>query len=307
MKEWTSIHIYYHDFKRLDIVIRHLIPELRDYYFPRDDYFFLRYWEGGPHVRLRVNSGSGQELTKSLVEACQMFLQQTPCPVDITKEQFYLSMGLDATTGSNMLWFPNNSVEIVPYTPEFELYGDAVDIATQFFYHSSELCLRILRTMHSMSEKFNAALLTLILFLSHYMDHVSDGVANFLDHYYSSWSTLEDKYRVSHSNHREAPMEWEDFAHYDSTFFNNLITWNHALYNDIHFKGMVDSFTQLKTVKNQLPTDKKPVVAGLLHTTNNRLGLTPANETIMVAMARNWARHGRMFAEAIRQISHLSN
>lgn len=57
MSKWLSIHVWYHDLTHHDdlivLGIKPLVHKLRSEKVLRRC-FFIRYWTGGPHVRLRL-------------------------------------------------------------------------------------------------------------------------------------------------------------------------------------------------------------------------------------------------------------
>jgi hypothetical protein len=73
-QEWLSLHIFYkYD---LDLLLLNVIdPVLCQWYNERlvSNHFFIRYWEGGQHIRLRIKTGvhAMQKLTSELGKAYQ--------------------------------------------------------------------------------------------------------------------------------------------------------------------------------------------------------------------------------------------
>ncbi|MDA6131158.1 hypothetical protein OSK38_27810, partial [Escherichia coli] len=53
---WKAYHVFYHG--NLDILIQQCIKPITKKLLSEgiaEKFFFIRYWEGGPHIRLRVN------------------------------------------------------------------------------------------------------------------------------------------------------------------------------------------------------------------------------------------------------------
>lgn len=109
-----------------------------------DQYFFVRYWDRGPHIRIRFKGESTvieQLFRPNLVEHFENYFEDRPSkrtnpnyPVNFPEE---------------FKWLPNNSVQFFNYEPEFERYGGpvGVQIAEEHFQISSDVAL------HSIKEK----------------------------------------------------------------------------------------------------------------------------------------------------------
>jgi len=84
-----------------------------------DQYFFIRYWERGPHLRLRFR-GEVDVLERELkpeIDACfNDYMRRHPT----TREGW----AVEAATLQN--WYPNDSIQYVTYEPEIERYGGDV-------------------------------------------------------------------------------------------------------------------------------------------------------------------------------------
>ena len=52
---WLSIHMFVWDYSLFDNLIEHISSELKK--ADINNFFFIRYWEGGPHMRFRFKDG----------------------------------------------------------------------------------------------------------------------------------------------------------------------------------------------------------------------------------------------------------
>lgn len=131
--EWVSAHIFYsgdHDLLLAELVApfisnnRHLLAE-------PSPYFFIRYWEGGEHIRLRLCSESRTLLQKELTTLAADFFRQYPAHRAEKEDQ-------------NKTLYPDNSVQFISYIPETERYGNSQSLpwAEQYFAASSALILQ---------------------------------------------------------------------------------------------------------------------------------------------------------------------
>jgi len=138
-KAWLSAHLYYNEpwetFLRkailpyIETVLKTGVAE---------SYFFIRYWEKGPHLRLRFRGEAGaleavlkpnlKEHFKAYFEANPSVRQEPEYPADFPAEH---------------KWNPNNEVCFETYLPEVNRYGGktALAICEQQFQLSSFVVL----------------------------------------------------------------------------------------------------------------------------------------------------------------------
>ena len=88
-----------------------------------DQFFFIRYWERGPHIRLRFKGDAGvleEKVKPRLDEYFDNFFKENPSQ----RETFE---GLEKLPPEHQ-WLPNNSIQYIEYEPETERYGGPVAI-----------------------------------------------------------------------------------------------------------------------------------------------------------------------------------
>ncbi|MCO6478585.1 MAG: thiopeptide-type bacteriocin biosynthesis protein [Phaeodactylibacter sp.] len=128
MKEWLSVHLFFAG-SLSAFIVEAIVPFLQ--YAKRDGfidrYFFIRYGEGGQHIRLRFYTEKQKhEELKALVSSMfSDYFQHNP-----SKRKYHTDRGL----------YPNNSVQYIDYEPETDRYGgvQALMIAENQFMVSSE-------------------------------------------------------------------------------------------------------------------------------------------------------------------------
>jgi len=101
-------------------------------------YFFIRYWEKGPHIRLRLKRKPNiktEELSNIVLKEINNFILKNPSKLFITPE-----MEKQKTLES---WYENNQVLPIEYQPEVLRYGgvDALPLAELQFFASSRIVL----------------------------------------------------------------------------------------------------------------------------------------------------------------------
>ncbi|WP_188194655.1 thiopeptide-type bacteriocin biosynthesis protein [Nonomuraea sp. SYSU D8015] len=150
--QWVSAHIFYHGDQDPVIVylIQLIVEELADG-GPDPDFFFLRYWDAGPHVRLRVRAEprDHDRVRRVIEERCRAFFRACPSAHGMRQEEYEKSAALLAH-GEGMPDFtrelaPNNSVSFIPYRREYRRYGRvAMRAVEEHFVDSSRIVLSML-------------------------------------------------------------------------------------------------------------------------------------------------------------------
>ncbi|MGI5489621.1 thiopeptide-type bacteriocin biosynthesis protein [Microtetraspora malaysiensis] len=137
---WTSLHCFLHwDTEQNDAFLTDaagpLLAGLRADGL-LEDWFFIRYGEGGPHVRIRARAVRDPE-------ALQLSLAS-------------LIGGTDLPGAEG--WTPHGTVSEIAYEPEIERYGgvEAISVAEEVFCRSSEIVLEALSG--SSASRMNTAL-----------------------------------------------------------------------------------------------------------------------------------------------------
>ena len=153
--EWISAHIFYsgnHDLMLQELIAPfvknnlHLLVE-------HSPWFFIRYWERGDHVRLRLHHIESFFLKEDLVHMAGDFFKCYPAQRNTQPD-----------VDSDL--FPDNSVQFINYIPEVERYGNTRSLpwAESYFASSSALILKWLADRKNKNTSFiDAIKLHLIL------------------------------------------------------------------------------------------------------------------------------------------------
>ncbi|WP_028193596.1 lantibiotic dehydratase C-terminal domain-containing protein [Salinispora pacifica] len=170
--DWLSVHLFYQG--DLDPLLTGLAGpvsrELSEAGLVRQT-FFLRYWDGGPHVRWRLRPtepDAALPLRTLLRERCQNWLAARPSPTLLDAETYERSAGQLARwerTGRPHRLQPNNTMAFVPYVREESRYGTGGSAAAveQHFTESTELALELLGTRPALATRDTAAFATIVL------------------------------------------------------------------------------------------------------------------------------------------------
>jgi hypothetical protein len=163
---WISVHAFCHgdlDALLLDGV-RPLVTRLRAEGLV-DGFFFLRYWDGGPHLRVRLSAPGGEQAVRDrAVGWLRGYLRANPS-ADLINAVTYRSAAARYAAAEGVAAYlpkpmPNNSVHEIPYRPETDRYGEGQSLATveRHFVESSRIALGLVAAGLNPSQRYTAAL-----------------------------------------------------------------------------------------------------------------------------------------------------
>jgi Lantibiotic biosynthesis dehydratase C-term len=139
-------------------------------------WFYLRYWEGGPHLRVRAATlpDRGESVTGALRDGLAGW-HMPPSTLSATEYRQiaeHLARAEGRTDYERDL-LPPGTVRAVPYRPEHEVYGDGATLAAaeRHFVESSALALDVLATAPTQGVRRGLALSVNLMTLA---DHEPD-------------------------------------------------------------------------------------------------------------------------------------
>lgn len=147
---WHSFHIFCHDVSLHD----EIIITAQDYYKKNnlDKWFYIRYWEGGPHIRVRIY---GKNI--DIIEFKSYFEKVLNSNILLSKKQYYHNNKLDGKKipFEKLPWYPDNSIQNITYKPEVERYGgqNFIKKAEDIFHISSDLACSIIESNKKLTHK----------------------------------------------------------------------------------------------------------------------------------------------------------
>ncbi|RZQ63934.1 thiopeptide-type bacteriocin biosynthesis protein [Amycolatopsis suaedae] len=167
--DWTSVHIHYHD--SLDELITGAVRPLAADLTGRghlDGYFFVRHWQGGPHLRLRLRTPA--DVTGPVEQHIGGFLAASPSRTVISEEDYLRVAGplVSIERGQDEVepLRPNNSVHHVAYQPEYARYGgtpEAMRAVERNFTESSALVAEVLAASADPGRRTGQALAMMLV------------------------------------------------------------------------------------------------------------------------------------------------
>jgi hypothetical protein len=153
--DWVSAHVFYQG-DLTELVVDGAAPLVREMVSGglASGWFFLRYWEGGTHLRLRVlpagGDGNGDAVRALLTERLGRYLRERPS-AELMQPAEYARLAPVLAARERMpsyaeTMYPNNSVVFLPYRREHGRYGHgaSVEAVERHFVESSRLAAALL-------------------------------------------------------------------------------------------------------------------------------------------------------------------
>ncbi|MFF3866990.1 lantibiotic dehydratase C-terminal domain-containing protein [Micromonospora sp. NPDC001898] len=291
---WRSLHV--HRFGRQDaFLVEGLAPalaRLRAEGAVRRS-FFLRYWEGGHHIRVRVRTdpAAADVVVARLAEAATRYLRGNPDDVEFDQDEFMREAqptmaALEAVSPGRM--YPPDTVREATYTPEYDKYGGpgGVAIAEDFFDRSSRLVLAALPRLAAQPDRRLGLGFTMMLrglcaaglspaevavFFRDYCLLWSPWV---FDEFLETWPTLLADCGGPVTDQARRTLVTLPLADGYSTAVRAAVTAEHA-------DPTVLPAVALAGADADDARRRRVLLVGYLHTHNNRLGLTPEREAFL--------------------------
>lgn len=151
---WRAFHLFYHG--PLALVLQHFAQKAVGGLLAEgliDSFFFVRYFLGGPHIRLRIHprENSAREAVERLTDGAVYFFERFSSTRSLEPEairQQNLSILATAPEESDDRVYPDNTFIAFSFHPETERYGGPNLLAKSldFFALSSALSLSFVAT-----------------------------------------------------------------------------------------------------------------------------------------------------------------
>ncbi|MGK5691513.1 lantibiotic dehydratase C-terminal domain-containing protein [Streptomyces sp. URMC 128] len=304
---WLSCHVFHHgdtdplltdlllpmagDLRRAGRLLRH---------------FYLRHWERGPHVRLRLQVPSDQrDIVRAEVERRIVdYLERHPGPGDTDPVRLrealrHLSALEHGDVSDSRLQTPEppNSVRWFAYRPELDKYGGAegIAIAEDVFHASSLLTGQVLRLVGNDRARLGVSL-QLLLLASRALGFGQDDRVLFLHTYHERWAAYVSDERLLAAWDQQYELQRESYAALiDGLDAGEPIgkglgeRWERTLADALHrLRPLVEAGRVWPAeVDRSAPTvvALAALVSQYLHTTNNRMNVRPQGECFVAYLA----------------------
>ncbi len=317
-QDWFALHIFLSDAAATDrFLLDWVTPQVRRLMGSgaARGWFFLRYWEGGPHLRLRLRGLSAAGRAQLLAEvraALPGYLSAEPP----TRESYYRHHFFDGQPmdPAQLPWFDEGSVQVMPYDAEWRRYGGMAGLAVNegLFDLSSTLALSLVRASTAdVSRRLQLAASLMPLFARAWRADLP-GVARFLDDYVAYWTASSAQVQAFDAPGALAPAPTAEQCRRLAQQLQDDADGTPRSPAALLRAGLQAARSQWDIQRHQgllvSPITAAPVaddtqhrqalqamLASQLHMLNNRLGLAPMQE---VALARSLARTAHALARA---------
>ncbi|GLF96709.1 lantibiotic dehydratase C-terminal domain-containing protein [Streptomyces yaizuensis] len=308
---WLSCHVFHHG-DTDPLLTEALLPLVDDL---RQDgrlrsHFFLRHWERGPHVRLRLKVPVGHRdgVRAETERRVGAYLERSPGPADTDPERLRealrrLSELEHGDTSDEVLRTPEppNTLRWLDYHPELDKYGgpEGVAVAEGVFDTSSVLAGQVLRLGIADRARLGISL-QLLLLASRALGLDPGERVLFLRTYHEQWAPYVTDQRILASWDRQYRLQRDTYtALVDGLDAGEAIgrglggSWERALGDALdRLRPMVASGRVWPAGTDRAAP---PVVAlaslvgQYLHTTNNRMNVRPQGECFVAYLAHRAA------------------
>jgi len=282
---WHALHVYLPHSVQTRFLREVVDPVLRDAGL-RDRFFFLRYWQGGPHLRLRMHGASGA----TVASIRQALASAVPAGTPELAAEYAYEVSLQAQLAEREREQPAperaaGTVEEADYRPEYGKYGGpaGIRIAERLFGRTSAAVLDLIGARADPAPRAPVGDAIRVMAMSLRGSGLdAERSRAFLERYEQwwrpyvppgsdrTWPGLYDRTRDRIRHLCEAV--WHGDA--TDTFHD---TYAEALTEARRIGGPHGDLADLTLGT----TTYARCLAHYLHTTNNRLGIIPAGEAFL--------------------------
>ncbi len=305
---WSTWYVYLHrpaaeqDRFLLDVaapLLRSMVTQGR-----ASGWHFLRYWAGGPHLRLRLRDVSPADValvTADLRAAAARPVQHARVDAEVFYAQF---RGPGAEH-----WHDDGEVVLAPYLPETDRYGGprAMRRCEELFGLSSQIAVDVLAAARSAQDVRLVAIDFLLLMLDRIATGATDAMVS-ARRYFAAWDFSPEAVtdaatarRAAETMYWAAPQAWDRRPRAVAEVAAQGGPTTHAAWA----RALDDVVADLRAIEadGELVTGVDRILWSLMHMMSNRLGLGVAEERAATWLASlclpGWERPG-FFDDGVR-------
>ncbi|GLF97398.1 lantibiotic dehydratase C-terminal domain-containing protein [Streptomyces yaizuensis] len=265
-----------------------------------DHFFFLRYWQGGPHLRLRMLCGPGAGSAAAAERVVAALARSLPEFDSGAREEYAYGLTLQAELArleqeEETAGLPLGSVDRAPYAPEYRKYGgpQGVAIAETVFRETSVAVLGLLAEQAARGGTGQAPIGEAARIMAMFLRGAGLGpeaAIVFLREYEEWWR------RYAPDTVRAA---WPQLYRGVSPQLTNLCAavWADSPPDDAFLATSAGATERARAAAGTAPggdvhdlrlagTPYLGCLSNYIHTANNRLGLVPAHEGLVAHLVR---------------------
>lgn len=260
-----ALHLYYEDLDGL--LIKAVFPLLAILQQKNlvDSYFFVRYLEGGQHLRLRVATNNRAHFLAKAESFFTLFFKKNPTQ----------------RLTENPSFQANNTMLLQPYEREISRYGglDNMNWAEAHFALSSETVrhLMVFSPVWNTETAIGWSLQLQLLFIHAVGFNKAKGFL-FFEKYALNWANTIFQKTDSVTNFEKA---------FEQGKYTEAITAGRALWEglseepDFEVDFLKDWYWKSQSITQKMTFDNWKIYADFIHMTNNRLGIANQDEVLL--------------------------
>lgn len=262
---YRSTHFFIHDSSKHDeFLVEYLNRIIQDENLI--DYFYIRYWQGGPHIRFRWKAKNEENFYLKIETIFQEFKNGYKPSIFLEKDSFYKNHPLDNEffPEDRLYWFRDGTLKEIEYERELTRYGGEkrIHLSEKMFNATSILA------MDNLVNTTNSHTLQMKIFLSiHFylfaLRFIKEQQGDFLDRYKNFWEKFSEN---------ESQLNIDKIA---DTYITNF-----DVFEKLFHSRVPSAIQQFIENIRELEDDDKDLVPYIIfsqiHMFNNRIGL-PVN------------------------------
>lgn len=308
---WFSIHVFLSDpVKISDFLIDWLSPYVSKLLQngQAESFFYINYWEGGPHLRLRFKHlQSPNALLQDISDAARGYTSKNP----VSKKDYYQNHNFDGQQPdiNSLSWYEEGSVVVIPYEQELIRYAGshAMRINEQLFHTSSQLALAIIKSTRSKFEqRLTIAASTMITTAFSHFQTLKE-VEQFFHHYASFWQDYSantrtianspinavDQSIVKMLKNATRTKTQQHEPNIINRLLNGALTTALLAFEQCYQQQRFISPITHQTVENyqDYRDGVTAVLSSQIHMMNNRLSIIPSYELHLALLIEHAAKH----------------
>lgn len=304
---WTTSCVYAHlSVPGTDALVREAIVPLAEQLVRTgraQAWFFLRYWHGGPHVRVRFRDPEPAALADFEAQVADWLAEHPEHRLPIEEEAFREQFG----QADPVPWRAHGEIVREPYLPETDRYGGprALRRCEEFFELSSRIAAAALQPQDR-RKVFAVGLDLMTLAMSVSSPTVLDA-ARAARRYFTAWDFTQESNTdrgTALAQSEQLQETWARAWDRRQGAIAEAVQHNPSSTHSLWQAGIEELLTDLAEIEAQegLTQPTAAILWSLIHMMNNRLGISVHEERVLSWLASSistgWASFADYFADS---------
>jgi thiopeptide-type bacteriocin biosynthesis protein len=299
---WYSLHLFLSDPLKTEAFLTNILAPCAQKLMQEKkitNWFFIRYWLGGPHLRFRFLTND-PALQSELINTFSSIIDNYKAERAVSREEYYQQHSFDGESldPATLPWHPDGSVVIIDYEPEYQRYGGekAIVPAEVLFCQSSNLAVALVK-----ASSANLSLrsgIALPLMLTTVLAYSTDPqlLRGFFFGYASYWQQYSSQNQALAAKELANPTP--DIKHVEliktmlggaksNSASQPQTLWRKSVKTLISELHAINATGQVISPFDNTPLDKKQfepamlhILSSQIHMLNNRLAMSPSFELL---------------------------